>query len=338
MKTNINYYFFKKLKEKHVPLHVQIELTTKCNNNCIHCIREKDIEGELTTSKIKELISQLKEAGCMQLTFTGGEPLLRKDFFEICDFAKSEGFVLRLFSNATLVNRSVAKKLKKLKFKEVRITLFSIKKEVHDSITQNPGSLQKVLKAIGLLKKNNIPFRISAVVMKRNICELNSLREKAEKENWQFSCDSTIYPTYLGLKYPILNRITDRDFKFFKASDYFRGYKNINLKWNELNYFYLGNLHCYISADGRVFPHATIRLELGKLAKQPFKEIWQNSANLNWLRRLNINDFECSYCEYFLNCLWNLGLALSEHGKITAKPKEYCRMCKHKKEVENESQ
>ena len=328
MRASRNYNFFKKLKEKHIPLHVQIELTTQCNNNCIHCIREKDIEGELKTSEIKELLSELAELGCMQITFTGGEALLREDFFDICDFAKSKGFALRLFSNATLIDHSVAKELKKLKFKEIRITLFSVDEKIHDSITQTPGSLRKTLKAISLLKKNHIPFRISAVIMKHNICELNKLEEKAKEENWPFSCDPTIYPTYSDSRRPTLNRVTDEGIEFLNREHLLNcaAYNNVNSKWNELTHFYLANLHCYISADGRVFPHATIRLQLGDLKEQPFKEIWENSPVLNWLRKRTIDDFECSSCNYFLDCQWNLGLALSEQGKITAKPKEYCRI------------
>lgn len=322
------FYFFNRLKEEHILLHVQIELTTLCNNNCIHCIREKDMENELKTLEIKELLSELAELGCMQLTFTGGEPLLREDFFDICNFARSQGFVLRLFSNATLINNSVTKELKKMKFKEIRITLFSIKEEIHDSITQTPGSFSRTLKAISQLKKNRVPFRISAVIMKDNIYELTKLREKAKQENWQFSCDPSIYPTYTGLNFPLLNRVTDKEIEFLKdvrLLDCTR-FKNINSKRNELNYFYLANLHCYISADGRVFPHATIRLQLGNLKEQSFKEIWGNSSTLKGLRNLNVNDFECFRCHYFLNCPWNLGLALSEQGKITTKPKEYCRI------------
>ncbi len=322
------FYFFNRLKEKHIPLHVQMEITTRCNNNCIHCIREKDIENELKTQEIKGILSQLQEAGCMQLTFTGGEPLLRKDFFDICDFARSKGFFLRLFSNATLINDSIVKSLKKLKFKEIRITLFSIKEKLHDLITQTPDSFRKTIKAINLLKKNNVPFHISAVIMKHNIYGLGKIQKKAKKENWQFSYDPTIYPTYTSSRIPLLNRVSNKDLEFLKNEHLLNceRYKNICSKKQLLNCFYLANLHCYIAADGRVFPHATIRLVSGDLKRQSFKEIWQNSPQLNWLRNLDINDFECSSCNYFLSCPWNLGLALSEHGKITSKPKEYCRI------------
>jgi MoaA/NifB/PqqE/SkfB family radical SAM enzyme len=321
-------YFFKRLKEKHIPLHVQIELTTQCNNNCVHCIREKNIENELNIQEIKQLISQLANLGCMQLTFTGGEPLLREDFFQICKFARSKGIVLRLFSNATLIDSTVARRLKKLKFKEIRISLFSTREEIHDSITQTPGSLRKTLRAIRLLKKDCIPFRISTVIMKHNIYELQGLQKKAKQENWRLSLDPTIYPTYAGLPDPLLNRLSNKEIELLRDKHLLNcaRYEGINSKSNELNYFYLANLHCYIAADGRVFPHATIRLPLGNLRSQSFKEIWENSSRLNWLRNLNIDDFECSNCGYSLDCLWNLGLALSEHGEITVRPEEYCRI------------
>lgn len=277
---------------------------------------------------MKDLISQLREAGCMQLTFTGGEPLLRKDFFEIASFARSKGFILRLFSNATLIDDLIAKKLKSLKFKEVRISLFSADEKLHDSITRHEGSFRKTIAAIGLLEKNDIPFRVSAVAMEQNIRKIPELIKTAKENKWRFSHDPTIYPSYGGSKSPVSNRIMGEGLKFFRDRCLGAGYKTASSKWNELSAFYLANLHCYISADGRVFPHATIRMESGDLKRQSFKDIWENSPNLKYLRNLKIDDFACSQCDHFLNCQWSLGLALSEHGKITAKPREYCRIMK----------
>lgn len=328
MKVERNYYFFKRLKEKHIPLHVQIELTTQCNNDCVHCIREKNTKGELDTVQIKRILSQLKDAGCMQLTFTGGEPLLRQDFFDICSFARSKGFMLKLLTNATLIDNFVAKQLKRLKFKEIIITLFSLKEETHDLITHNPGSFKKTIKAIDILKRNKVPFYISAVIMKDNIYDIKGLKDKAKENKWQFSCDPIIYPTYSGSRRPLLNRLSGSEIEYARREQLLNcgRYDNISSKWNELTYFYLANLHCYISSDGRIFPHATIRLESGDLRKNSFKEIWKNSPKLNWLRNLRIDDFECFECSSFLSCPWNLGLSLSEHGKITARPQEYCRL------------
>ena len=322
--------FFNSLKKKRIPLHVQIELTSKCNNDCIHCIRDKRIKDELKTSELKDLISQLSELGCLQLTFTGGEPLLRKDFFDICSYARAKGFALKLFTNATLIDASKAKKLKELGFKEVRITLFSYKDKTHDSITGNSGSFKKTMKAIGFLKRSKVPFFISSVIMRNSIYDLEGLKERAVKNEWQFGYDPTIYPTYSGSRFPVLNRLSNSEIEYASKMGLLKcvKYGKLSSKWNELTYFYLANLHCYISSNGRIFPHATIRLESGNLRKNSFKEIWEDSLNLNWLRNLKIEDFDCFKCSNFLSCPWNLGLSLSDHGKITAKPKEYCRIAK----------
>ena len=322
------FHLFNRLKEKHVPLHIQIELTTRCNHNCVHCIRQRNIEKELKSPEIKRMLCELKDSGCMQLTFTGGEPLFRKDFFEICDYAKERGFILRLFTNGTLINNSNIEKLKKIKFKEISLPLFSVNEEVHDSITRTPGSLRKALEAIELLEMNGIPFCISSVIMKHNVHELAGLKKQAKIRRWRFSCSATIYPAYGGSRSPLSNRVTDEDVYFLKERRLLvrAGFRSIRSKISELEYFYQGNLHCYISADGKVFPHATVRLPAGDIRRESFREIWENSAELNRLRNLKPEDFDCFHCRYFLDCPWELGLALSEHGSITSKPEEYCRI------------
>jgi len=328
MITDNKFYLFNKLKEKRVPLHVQMELTAKCNHNCLHCIRQRDIKKELKAQEIKRILGELADSGCLQLTFTGGEPLLRKDFFEICDFAKAKNFTLRLFTNGSLINHSIIEKLKKIKFKEIKLPLFSVNPQAHDAITRTPGSLRKALQAIKLLEINNIPFRVSSVIMRNNIQELGNLKKLAKQKGWRFNYDSIIYPAYSGSNFPLVNRVRDKDVYFLKHRRLLAcvRYKSRESKINELKCFYQGNLHCYISVEGKVFPHATVRLLAGDLRKETFREIWDNSLQLNRLRALKPEDFDCFHCGSFLDCPWELGLAFAEQERITARPKEYCRI------------
>ena len=71
-----------------IPLSVQLDLTYRCNERCVHCYLDHDDHGEMTTAEIKELLDQMAEAGVFYLTISGGEILMRRDFFEILEHAR----------------------------------------------------------------------------------------------------------------------------------------------------------------------------------------------------------------------------------------------------------
>lgn len=86
-----------------IPLSVQLDLTYRCNERCIHCYLDHDDHGEMTTIEIKDLLDQLAEAGVFFLTISGGEILMRKDFFEVLGHARTRMFSVRLKTNAVLI-------------------------------------------------------------------------------------------------------------------------------------------------------------------------------------------------------------------------------------------
>ncbi len=77
-----------KALELGVPLSAHLDLTWRCNERCIHCYLDHNDHGELTTAEVKDILEQLAAAGTFFLILSGGEPLLRKDFFEIVEYAR----------------------------------------------------------------------------------------------------------------------------------------------------------------------------------------------------------------------------------------------------------
>ncbi len=78
-----------------IPLTVQLDLTYRCNERCVHCYLDHDDHGEMTTAEYKKLLDELAEAGVFFLTMSGGEIMLRKDFFEILGVRAPEAHVQR---------------------------------------------------------------------------------------------------------------------------------------------------------------------------------------------------------------------------------------------------
>jgi len=94
-----------------VPFSVQLDLTYRCNEQCVHCYLDHDDHGEMTTVEIKRLLEEMAEAGVFILTLSGGEIFMRKDFFEILECARAFTFCVKLKTNAVLIREAQAARL-----------------------------------------------------------------------------------------------------------------------------------------------------------------------------------------------------------------------------------
>src|SRR5882762_2075973 len=103
-----------KALELGVPLSVQVDLTYRCNERCVHCYLDHDDHGEMSTSEVKNLLDELASAGVLFLTLSGGEILLRKDFFQILEYARELLFGVTLKTNAMLIGEKEAKRIREL--------------------------------------------------------------------------------------------------------------------------------------------------------------------------------------------------------------------------------
>jgi len=133
---------------KRIPITGSFELTFRCNLSCAHCYcnlppNDQDtIEKELSTEEVFNILDQIAEAGCLWLLITGGEPLLRPDFFEVYTYAKKKGFIITLFTNGTLITPEIADYLVQWPPFKVEITLYGVTSETHESVTGIPGSFK----------------------------------------------------------------------------------------------------------------------------------------------------------------------------------------------------
>src|SRR5258707_3620298 len=85
-----------------VPFSVQLDLTYRCNEQCVHCYLDHLDHGEMSTTEIKHLLSEMAEAGVFILTLSGGEIFMRKDFFEILEHARDLTFWVKVKTNAVM--------------------------------------------------------------------------------------------------------------------------------------------------------------------------------------------------------------------------------------------
>ena len=173
------------LWEKRHPLltHLDLEITERCNNNCIHCYINRPADDragkkkELATIKIEELLQEAADLRCLSIRFTGGEPLLRDDFEELYVAARKLGMKVTLFTNATLLTRRIAALFSKIPpLEPIEITLYGMKKQSYEAVTRTPGSFEAAWRGINRIIARKIPFTVKGALLPPNQDEIAEFR------------------------------------------------------------------------------------------------------------------------------------------------------------------
>jgi len=168
-----------------VPVAVVWNFTNRCNLNCLHCHQDsspKASGSELTTSQAFEVIDNMSDSGVAILTFSGGEPLMRKDLYPAIKRANDSGLLCTIASNGTLITPEVAENLAKVGIRRVEIGLDGARPETHDFLRNRPGSFEATIE--GIKNCASVGFDELAVTMtlhSKNINELKETMNLAEK-------------------------------------------------------------------------------------------------------------------------------------------------------------
>jgi len=170
---------------------LDIELTERCNNNCVHCCINLPADDavakkrELSTAAIKDILKEAASLGCLTVRFTGGEPLLRDDFEEIYLYARKTGLKVLLFTNATLITPSVAELLSRIPpLEKIETTVYGMKKLSYEAITRTPGSFEAAWRGINLLLEKKVPFVVKSALLPYNREEVEEFESWASTVLW----------------------------------------------------------------------------------------------------------------------------------------------------------
>src|SRR6266852_3319761 len=119
-----------------VPMSALFELTFVCNHACSFCYNSPTGQKEMTTAEVISALKKLADFNILYLTLTGGEPLVRRDFFEIARTARELGFALRIYTNGYLIDEAMAKRIKEIANPiEMEISIHGAKPETHEKLT-----------------------------------------------------------------------------------------------------------------------------------------------------------------------------------------------------------
>lgn len=169
----------------HPPLrHLFLELTTRCNEHCLHCgsrCGEQNASDGLTADQYRALLAQVQQdfdLTKLALYVTGGEPLLRQDFFDIMTYAHSLGFRWGMTTNATLIDDAAARRLRECGMKTVSVSIDGLPAS-HDFIRGKQGAFDAAMRGLdALLRQGGFQqVQVTTVVNHRTIGELPALFE-----------------------------------------------------------------------------------------------------------------------------------------------------------------
>jgi radical SAM protein with 4Fe4S-binding SPASM domain len=277
-----------------IPLSVQVDLTYRCNERCVHCYLDHEDHGEMTTAEITNLFDQLADAGVFFLTLSGGEILMRKDFFEILEHARARTFSVKLKTNAVMIRKKEAERIRSLGVHSVQISIYSHRPDVHDSITKIPGSFERSVRAIRFLRASGLNVTIANVLMLQNIRDDRSLLA-------------------LNIDQAALANVFRDESVVGNAEAFCAPPAPVDEAALDALPCSAGHTGCYVSPYGDVYPCVQFPLPSGNVRQTRFLDIWRHSPQLNEVRSITARDLTgCSRCTHVSTCTRCPGLAYME--------------------------
>ena len=319
------------------PQSIFWELTWDCNLKCLHCVVSagKKASGELTLNECRRLADELASLGVKVVAFSGGEPMLRKDFFEIAEYVTKLGIVSQVATTGTLIGEAAARRLKSLNC-TVQITLYGASPELHDRFCNTPNAFSKSVRAVTLLKQAGVSVTVATVATKYNSYDIPEILEMAARLGADAFRLIPFIPSGRGIQYREMELEPAEMRKITTFLRTQRGTGKINVLPMEFEHTFAASPkglvdsktrigcdgaigYCTIGATGEVLPCSFFSgVEVESVKEKPFWWIWTHSRFLNYFRDIQIADIKgaCRTCQWLSVCRAGCRAANRAHGDL----------------------
>ena len=298
------------------------ELTYRCNERCTHCYLDvlapnAPAPDELNTEECLRLLDEMANLGVLNLTLSGGDILVRRDFFQIAEYARAKRFLLRLFTNGILIKPEVANRIAALHPYAVEISVYGADALVHDRITRVPRSFELSTRALRLLNERGVRTVMKTPLMRENIHQLGAIRNLARTLGAQFHYDITITPKDTGGLSPLKHRLSYADLvKLFRHELTPEGWVGRQVRPDQPTCG-ISQSALVIDPKGNIFPCVQTRTCIGNVREQSLESIWRESPIWAELGKLMLDTLPvCRTCELNSLCVRCHGLAQVEDGDL----------------------
>ncbi|MGD2251158.1 MAG: radical SAM protein [Candidatus Methanofastidiosia archaeon] len=301
------------------PITVELEVTSKCNNFCQFCYNVWEKSTSSQGANMKAILEKLIEADVKMLFFTGGEPFLRKDLFDLVEIASNCGMRTSVVTNGTLLTEEKAQHLKTLKT-SVQVSLHGTE-PTHDTLVGAPGAYARTWEGLQYLKNANVPTNINMALTRQNFQELPHVGEVAA------SLGAHLSMTRLVLTGPHVNKnlqftqstisdvmeflVHQKKVKTASIQSPFPicclGKEGIPTMLKIYDTFDVvgcqgGITWCAVSPQGAVRTCGAMNKEEGDLKHKDLKTIWAQSEFIKKCRTCSHIPEHCLNCEYLSVC------------------------------------
>jgi AdoMet-dependent heme synthase len=322
------------------PTAATLQVTDRCNYECIHCYQEHDREGELALDEIQRILGELAEAGVLFLVLMGGEFFMRRDADDILRAARERGFAIRLKTTGHHVTERRADLLATLRPIEVDLSVYGADRHRHEEVTRHPGSWQRTVAAARRLVARRIPVILRCPVMQSNAGEIAALEALARELGAEVSFDPKIVAREDASLEPVALRMDGATLRTFYReamagflADQYAGFDGCTgtRAGHEVNPVAAapcgaGQRAVSIDPRGKVWPCNVLPVPAGDLRRQRFAEVWFGSPTLAEVRRITWASLaECNACALRAYCSRCHAMALVEHGDMYGPSLEACR-------------
>jgi heme b synthase len=293
------------------------------------------------------VLDQIREVGTPIIILTGGEPLLRKDIFELAVYGAERGMRMVMGSNGTLITARIARRLEEAGVKRVSISLDGATRESHDAFRKVTGAFDGAMRGIENLRDQGVEFQINTTITRHNLLELENILDLAvhigaaahhifllvptgrarEMVNQELSArdyENTLhwfYQQHSRVSLELKATCAPQYYRILRQQASSRG-RDVHAKSTGFDAVTRGCLagisYCFISHVGIVQPCGYLEIDSGDLRKAPFSQIWDDSPVFNDLRDFSRYKGKCGRCEYIAVCGGCRARAFETHGDYLA--------------------
>jgi radical SAM protein with 4Fe4S-binding SPASM domain len=324
------------------PFLVVWDFTHMCNLKCSHCYQDARtaLDGELDCEESKRLIDEMVDAGVVVIAFSGGEALMRKDFFEVASYAKGRHMYVALASNGTLITPEVAGRIASAGIDYVEISIDGKDAVSHDTMRGIPGAFDRTVQGIKNCINAGIYTCIATTVTSDNYHQVPEIHKLSEDLGANRLMFFNFIPTGRGAE------IVDKDISPCQREDLLKFLLNMDLAGGHIEalstapqiarvavedesrnavpvgHFHMGEglsgktraladfiggcgagrLYCSVEPTGDIQPCVFMPITLGNIREHSFLDIWHGSSVLADLRDRSKLEGHCGECKNKLIC------------------------------------
>lgn len=317
------------------------ETTTACNLRCVHCRRETPgataARDELSTVQARGFLSELASWDKPLVIFSGGEPLLRSDIFELLKFANGGGLRTAVATNGTCIDAMTARRLRDAGAGRVSVSLDGAACATHDRLRGVPGAFDAAVRGLRVLREAGLSTQVNMTVCRKNRADIGPLLSYAVDEGidalhlflfvpvgcgGDYGEEGALKPREIEALmrwYATYHGPSPREVRITCAPQYRRFFIEQGGAIKEAPAGCLaGRSVCFVSHRGEVFPCGYLPVSAGNIKERPLREIWTTADLFRRLREPEGFSEPCGSCMYRDDCRGCRARAYAATGEYVA--------------------